>query len=240
MNEGNKAEIQGGNFVGNMVSGTGNQGGNVSYSAAPAPAEQAEQAGPAAPAGRAHRVGFVVDVVSYGQRSAPAQEHIQRRLQALLHGVVDDVGSDFDEIDHDSGTGDGLVVFLPTGGDPTQLLPDLLRSMADRLVTDNQLYRDRIRLRMAVGSGVVGRGSNGFSGPLVVNISRLVDSEPLRHAVRDNPGSDLVVLVLDALHRDVVGPGYLPPAVAEFQLVDIAMKEFAEPAWLWVSTPRCV
>lgn len=229
---GNQAEVHGGNFVGNMVAGTGNQGGNVSWSAAP------PVVSPRRPEGRANRVGFVVDVVSYGQRTVPAQENIQLRLQSLLRQVIEDVGSDFDEVDRDSGTGDGMVVFLPTGDDPTRLLPDLLRSMATRLEADNELYRDRIRLRMAVGSGVVGRASNGFAGPLVVNISRLVDSEPLRRAVGERPSSDLVVLVLDALHRDVVLPGYLPPSVAEFQVVDVAMKEFAERAWLWASRPR--
>lgn len=217
-----------------VISGDRNEVGDVHVSTGPpaTPAKPVDRR-----ADRSHRVGFVVDVVSYGTRSAPAQERIQGRLQSLLRGVVADVGADFDEVDRDGGTGDGMVVFLPSGGDPTQLLPDLLRASADRLAEDNETYRDRMRLRMAVGSGLVGGGATGFSGPLVVNISRLVDSRPLRRALADNPGSDLVVLVLDALHREVVGPGYLPPRVAEFRLVDVAMKEFTEPAWLWVSTP---
>jgi hypothetical protein len=222
-----------GGFTGNMVSGSGRHTGDVSVTAAVEPAPK-----PARPTGRAHRVGFVVDVGSYGQRSAPAQEQIQRRLHALLRHVVADVGSDFDEVDHDSGSGDGMVVFLPTCGDPAELLPGLLRSMSCRLAADNEVYRDRMRLRMAVGSGVVGDGRNGFSCPLVVNINRLVDSAPLRRAADEHPDSDLVVLVLDALHKDVVVPGYLPPRSAEFQLVDVTMTESAEPAWLWVGTPH--
>jgi hypothetical protein len=230
--EHSKAGVHG-SFTGSMFSGSGRHFGDVSFLA---PAEPVPRQ--AHPARRANQVGFVVDVGSYGQRSALAQEQIQRRLQALLRQVVTDVGSDFDEVDHDSGSGDGMVVFMPTSGDPSQLLPDLLRSVSDRLAADNQLYRDRMRLRMAVGSGVVGECSYGFSGPLVVNINRLVDSEPLRRAVDENPDSDLVVLVLDALHRYVVVPGYLPPRSAEFQFVDVAMKEFAEPAWLWLSAPH--
>lgn len=220
-----------GTFTGNMISGSGNNVGDMNFSTTP-PTDR-----PARSGGRSHRVGFVVDVVSYGKRPAPAQERIQRRLQSLLRDVVADVGVGFDDVEHDGGSGDGMVVFLPSGGDPTRLLPDLLRATAERLAADNEEYRDRIRLRMAVGSGLVGDGANGFTGPLVVNISRLVDSEPLRRAVAENPGSDLVVLVLDALHRDVIGPGYLPARVAEFHLVDVAMKEFVERAWLWVSRP---
>jgi hypothetical protein len=235
MNEQNRNEVYGGN-VGNIISGNGNRGGDVSFGAG------LPQAGPSGARGRgregrSHRVGFVVDVVSYGQRSAPAQERIQTRLGALLRAVLTDIGADHDSIDHDGGSGDGMVVFLPSGEDPTALLPGLLRATAERLAADNAEYRDRVRLRMAVGCGLVGAGDNGFTGPLVVNISRLVDSEPLRAAVRDNPDSDLVVLVLDALHREVVVPGYLAPRVAPFRLVDVALKEFTEPAWLWVSAP---
>lgn len=231
MGDSNDVRIDASTVSGQVVGGRSNTVG--------APPPLSSPAAATVPAGgRANRVAFVVDVVSYGQRTAVEQERIQQRLQALLRTVIEDVGSDFDTVDRDTGTGDGMVVFLPTGSDPTRLLPDLLRAVAGRLSADNQVYRDRIRLRMAVGSGVVGRGSNGFSGPLVVNITRLVDCEPLRQEAATYPESDLVVLVLDALHLDVVGPGYLPPSVAEFRMVDVAMKEFAERAWVWRSAPN--
>lgn len=190
---------------------------------------------------RANRLGFAVDVVSYGQRTAVAQERVQERLQGLLRAVVADMGDGFDEVDRDSGTGDGIVVLPPAGGDPVDLLPALLRSVAARLTSDNAASRDRIRLRMAVGTGMVARGCGGFTGPLVVNISRLVDCEPLRRAMADHPDADLVVLVLDTLNWEVVAPGYVPLVVDRFALVDVALKEFVEQAWLWVSTgSRCV
>ena len=193
---------------------------------------------PVAAGSRANRLGFVVDVVGYGQRTEPEQDRIQHRLHALLRSVVADVGDDFDEVARDSGGGDGTVVFLPTGGDPTERLPALLRSVARRLADDNATAGDRIRLRMAVGSGVVADGSRGFAGPMVVNISRLVDSEPLRRAVAENPSTDLAVLVLDSVRRDFFVPGYVPLVPDCVQVVDVAMKEFVDQAWLWISKPR--
>jgi len=184
--------------------------------------------------GRANRLGFVVDVVSYGQRGEQEQEQIQHRLQGLLRAVCADVGDDFDDVDRDSGSGDGTVVFLPTARDPIERLPALLRSFAARLAEDNAASGDRIRLRMAVGTGVVADGDRGFAGPLVVNLSRLVDSEPLRRAVAENPSADLAVLVLDAVRREIA-PGYVPLVPDCVQLVDVAMKEFVDQAWLWVS-----
>jgi len=183
---------------------------------------------------RVNRLGFVVDVVGYGQRSEPAQARVQRRLQALLRTVVTDVGDDFDAVDQDSGAGDGLVVLPPATGDPTEQLPALLRSVKTRLAEDNAASQDRIRLRMAVGTGQVA----GFAGPLVVNISRLVDSEPLRRAVAGNPEADLVVLVLDMLRHVVVAPGYVPLVANCVELVDLAMKEFVDEAWLLASSPE--
>lgn len=180
------------------------------------------------------RLGFVVDVVSYGQRTMPEQERVLDRLQGLLRAVVTDVGDDYDAVDRDCGNGDCMVVFLPTEGDPIVRLPALLSSVTTRLAADNAAYQeDRIRLRMAVGTGLVARAAKVFAGPLVVNISRLVDSEPLRRAVAGNPDSDLVALVLGT----DVAPGYVPLSADSVELVDVAMKEFVARAWLWASTP---
>jgi hypothetical protein len=39
-------------------------------------------------------------------------------------------------------------------------------------------------------------------------------------------------------HQDVVVPGYVPLVADCVALVDLAMKEFVDRAWLWVSTPQ--
>lgn len=203
------------------------------------PREPADPTAPYPPARgrrvRTDRLGFAVDVVSYGQRTELAQVRLGDRLHALLRQVVTDLGDAVDEVDHDSGSGDGTVVCLPSGGDPTGLLPAVLRSAAERLAADNAVHGDRIRLRMAVGSGPV--GGNGFTAPLVINITRLVDSEPLRRAAATNLDADLVVLVLDTARGDLA-PGYLPVSADRVRLVDLAMQESVRRAWLWVSTPQ--
>ncbi len=182
---------------------------------------------------RTDRLGFAVDVVSYGQRTGQAQQSLRERLQALLGQVVTDLGDAVDEVDHDIDAGDGTVVCLPARGDPTTLLPTVLRSAATRLAADNAVHGDRIRLRMVVGSGPV--GGTGLAGPLVINISRLVDSEPLRRVAATNLDADLVVLVLGMASGRFVAPGYLPVAADRVALVDLAMKESVQRAWLWVS-----
>ena len=185
---------------------------------------------------RTDRLGFAVDVVSYGQRTEQAQQRLRARLQALLRRVVTDLGDAVDEVDHDSGAGDGTVVCLPARGDPTMLLPTVLRSAATRLAADNAVHGDRIRLRMVVGSGPA--GGHSLAGPLVINISRLVDSEPLRRVAATNLDADLVVLVLGMAEGRFLAPGYLPVTADRVRLVDVAMKESVQRAWLWVSAPQ--
>jgi hypothetical protein len=220
-------QISVGTNAGIMQAGGHNVAGNVHIG----PTKQAQPP----PAARAPRLLFMIDVVGYGRRSAPAREDVQERLRALLRRALEDADLDLAGADDDGGTGDGIAVCLPVGADPTRAVPGLLESMLDGLARDNDRYRDRIRLRMALGFGTVGRGPTGFTGQLIVELGRLTDSQPLREAVERNPDRDLLVLVTNALYEDVIMAGYLRPRLARFVPVDVESKEYAGRAWLWVS-----
>ncbi|HEX6358774.1 hypothetical protein [Actinophytocola sp.] len=220
MNQQHNEISVGGDVGGNVVAGNGNTVG-----AAPAP--RAEQR-PAVD-GMAPRLGFVVDVVGFGHRDAESQAELQHRLDELVRRVLADLGIDpEDTIGSDSG--DSRLAFLPAGVDWSRVLPTMISAMGERLGRDNRRYRDRMRLRMSIGTGLVGTGPLGFTGQLVVDLHRLVDSEVLRQSIRDHPDTDLVVLVSQALHDDVIRPGHLDPA--DFTPVTVTAKEFAAPAWL--------
>jgi hypothetical protein len=211
----------GGDVDGVVVAGTG----NVVGPAAPA--------APGPVTGLRSRLGFVFDVVGYGRRTAVLKSDVQRRLRALVDGMLTDIGVAVDDTLGD-GSGDGITVFLPVGLDYTRALPGLLNSAAAGLTSDNERYRDRMRLRMAIGTGLVGPPDpTGFTGELIIDLNRLLDSTVLRQAVLNNLDSDLVVLVTNALYDDVIRPGYLNPA--PFTRVDVTTKEFSAPAWLWIS-----
>jgi hypothetical protein len=83
---------------------------------------------------------------------------------------------------------------------------------------------------MAVGSGLLGTGPLGFTGQLVVDLHRLVDSDVLRRAVDDHEEAALALLISHTVHDEVVRPGYL--AGNDFAPVEIVAKEFAATAWL--------
>ena len=179
------------------------------------------------------RIGFVVDVSSYSSRSAPAKIDLQQRVSALVVEMLSDLGLDLADTYH-HGTGDGMVVFLPTEVEVHRALARLLRSASETLAEDNRRYRDRMRLRMAVVIGPLGPAAIGFSGNTIVEGGRLVDSQVLRNALTERPEADLVVLVSDQLHGYVVRERHSGLHAADFEPVTVQTKEYHSTAWLWI------
>ena len=182
-------------------------------------------------------MGFVLDVAGYGARSVPGRDSVQQRLRRLVVATLAECGLRLDAtvVDH-QWTGDGINAILPAEIDPTAVLAVLMRSLAAGLSRDNAEHADRIRLRMAVGVGLVERNVAGFGGPVIVDINRLVDSAALRSALDAEPDADLAVALSDHAFFLIVQPGYPGIPVAQFTRVNVAAKEFSGPAWIWVST----
>lgn len=181
------------------------------------------------PCGLTPRLGFVVDIVGFGRRDAEQREDLAHRLDALVAGMVADLGLDRSATVSEA-AGDSTAVFLPVGMASPYVLPRLITAVSDRLARDNRRYRDRMRLRMAVGGGLLGTGPLGFTGQLVVDLHRLVDSDRIRQAVAADKEADIALLVTHTVHDEVVRPGYL--AEKDFTPVEITTKEFAATAWL--------
>ena len=182
------------------------------------------------------RMAFVLDVVGYASRTVPRQQEVQRRLRALVDATLDECELKLDpEIVDYQWTGDGINAVLPADIDPTAALPVLIRSLASALDADNEHCADRIRMRMAVSVGLIERGATGFTGQLIVDINRLVDSAPLRAALAAAPSADLVVAVSDPVYTMMIRPGYPGIPSGQFTRVDVVAKEFSGAAWLWLS-----
>ena len=182
------------------------------------------------------RMAFVLDVVGYSVRTVPQQQEVQRRLRALVDATLDECDLKLDpEIVDYQWTGDGVNAVLPADLDPTATLPVVIRSLAAALGADNARSADRIRIRMAVSVGLIERGATGFTGQLIVDINRLVDSAPLRAALAEAPTADLAVAISDHVYIMMIRPGY--PGIPRGQLtrVNVVAKEFSGPAWLWLS-----
>lgn len=212
----------GGSVGGHIV--TGSHSVVSGATAAPQPAAGTKD-------GMRPRLGFVVDIVKFSGRDAAGKEDLQDRLDELVGKVVSGVGGDPADT-KTSDAGDGRVVFLPVGLDSSRAVPAIIAGMIEHLGRDNRRFRDTMRLRMAMGTGLVGDGSLGHTGELVIDLHRLVDSPVIRSAIKDHLDVDLAILVSQALHDDVIRPGYLAPT--DFTRVDVTIeeKEYKATAWL--------
>ncbi|GAA3005960.1 hypothetical protein [Streptosporangium longisporum] len=180
------------------------------------------------------RTGFAVDIVGYSGRPASQRKDLQERLEAIFIRTMGELDVDIAATDR-QGTGDGMNVFLPQALELHTALPRLLHAWRDHLARDNRRHADRMRLRMAVALGPVGITVLGYSGPTVIEVNRMLDSAPLRRAVREHPRADLAVLVSDLLHRYTVGEGHPGLDPFEFTSCDVANKGFTAGAWLWIA-----
>jgi hypothetical protein len=187
--------------------------------------------------GRSLRIGFVLDVASYGTRTVPARDDVQRRLRQLVVAMLGECGLKLDArvVDH-QWTGDGINAVLPSDIDPPAVLGALVRSLAAGLDADNERHADRIRLRMALGVGIIERRAAGFGGPVIVDINRLVDSSALRSALSGEPAADLAVALSDQAYTLIIEPGYPGIPAGQFAPANVVAKEFSGPAWIWLST----
>jgi hypothetical protein len=194
------------------------------------------ESGEAGAAGLRLRMAFVLDVAGYGARGIAHQQEVQRRLQRLVEATLDGCGLKLDpEVVEHQWTGDGINAVLPADIDPTVILPLLIRSLASALGADNAQSADRIRLRMAVSAGLIRRSVAGFSGQLIMDISRLVDSSALHEALAAAPAADLAVAISDHVYAMVVRPGYQGIPDGQFSRVNVVAKEFSAAAWVWLS-----
>jgi hypothetical protein len=180
------------------------------------------------------RMGFVLDVVGYGARSAPLRSDVQRRLPRLVSTMLLQCGMTLESVEHEW-TGDGINVVIPVDADPTVTLTVLLRALATLLGQDNARSDDRMRLRMSVGIGLVENSEAGFGGPMIIEMCRMVNSAALRSELDAYPRADLVAAISEQVHSAIIRPGYPGIPGTQFTRVDVAEKEFRAPAWIWVS-----
>jgi hypothetical protein len=188
-------------------------------------------------AGAAVRLCVAADVVSYSRRSNLETEILQRDLVEVL-GRARRAAGIVDRLVRPQAQGDGQFTVLPTGIDESKVIPDLLHELGARLVErDTGVPADeRMRLRVALHRGLVKEGDNGWVGSSAIAVHRILDSAPLRAAVKDNPAACYVLGLPDVLYRDVIEHAVEPPRAGDFHemIVDLPEKQFVERGWLYV------
>lgn len=184
------------------------------------------------------RLCVAVDVAGYSRLSTPDQIQIQRQLLDLVRGGSAAAGTPFrQEFRQDSG--DGVLLVLPPGINEPQVVPAMVNSWRERLEQINRTPAPwgRMRLRAAIGQGIVHNADTGYAGDAVITACRLLDSAELRAALAGNPDRDLALIVPDDLFRDLVAQDYPGLPARDFRAVRVVMETKGFEADAWISVP---
>lgn len=180
------------------------------------------------------RLLLSADARGYGQ----SDDHRQAAMQAGLLAVLDEA-AERAMLARQSWlrqpAGDGELSILPESASEPRVVDDFVRELSAALARYNEDLRPgaRLLLRLAIHHGVAIRAANGFSGQGVVAVSRLVDSRPLREALKTS-GADLAIILSQRVFLDTVVQRHTSLRSSEFREVRVRNKEYDERAWIRV------
>ncbi|MFI5651736.1 hypothetical protein ACIA71_11035 [Streptomyces anulatus] len=131
--------------------------------------------------------------------------------------------------------GDLEFAVLPEATPEDVVLGTFIHHLAVRLGDHNaRPAAQRVRLRMAVDTGVVADAALGHAGPAPVAVARYVNAPQLRAVLATLTAADLAVMVSDRLYQDVVRSGQRDLDPAQYVRAHVRVKEFGGYGWIRV------
>jgi hypothetical protein len=151
------------------------------------------------------RIVTASDAKGYSKRLYDDQRDIQDRMAAIENRAAANAGL---SLEHAiiQGRGDGSLTAWPPDTNELNLIVNYLRELHRELerVNAGLIESKKIRMRLAVTTGLVSEAPYGIPGDTAVLATLLVDSDQLRKALDQAPGHPLAVIIDDMLYRDVI------------------------------------
>ncbi|MEU8727115.1 SAV_2336 N-terminal domain-related protein [Streptomyces antimycoticus] len=133
-------------------------------------------------------------------------------------------------------TGDGVLVALPPDAGTARVVTRFIDTIVLRLARSGAGPLERLRLRVAMDREVFTSGAEELAGEAVVRISRLLDSAPVREAMRESSTANLALIVGNRLFEDVAAQEEWHRS--QFTQIQVATKGMPVDAWLRVYEGR--
>lgn len=187
-----------------------------------------------------HTTLAAIDISAFGDRCR--DDDIQLRLRHQMYTLLAEasaMGSLPWWDCHREDRGDGALIVAPTQVSPELFLDPLAHHLTAVLRRYNRLTSDtlRLRLRLAVHTGLVHRDDHGVAGHAVVHLFRLLEASAFKRAL-SNAGTDLGLIVSDRLYGDLTGKGGSLIDADAYRELRVTCKETRARAWAWFPTPR--
>lgn len=132
--------------------------------------------------------------------------------------------------------GDSVTILIGPEVPKAWLLADfLLREFVIALHDANRRAdaEHRLQVRCALDHGETVVNAPHLGGSAITSTARLVDAGPLRDRVAPGSCHDFGLIISDRFHQDVVTSGERDLDRLVFERVDVEVKDFRQPAWLF-------
>ncbi|MFD7546295.1 hypothetical protein [Streptomyces sp. NPDC059816] len=179
------------------------------------------------------RLCLAADIEQYSRFDTPDQWAAQAELARVLRVAADRSG-----LDHSKWStqpqGDLEFAVLPPGTSEQLVLGEYVTYVAAELGSYNATRppTGRIRLRLAIDTGVATTAALGFSGPAPVAVARYLNAPEVKQTLAAAVSESLAVVVSDRLYQDVVRSRSHGLAPEQYRRIHVQQKGFAGYGWL--------
>jgi hypothetical protein len=182
--------------------------------------------------GAVYKTLMSVDTRGSGSYLDGAKRRMRARIYDLAHASFAAAGVAKSML-HLEDRGDGFIAAVDARIPPVRLLGTWLAEMHQRQRAGNEDLARRLGLRVGLHVGPVEHDEEGLSGHAMDLVCRLADS-PVTRTVLEHSGRDLVLVVSDSLHHEVVRHGGRFVEPSAYRPARIALKEGPVTAWFHV------
>jgi hypothetical protein len=167
-----------------------------------------------APAAPMYRSIVAVDLEGSTKRTNPVKGKLRRILYDLLERALEAAGISEEHLEPLTDRGDGVLVLIRPHDDvpKTVLFGRLMPMLTALLLEHNAAVAHQalsLRLRVVVHAGEVHYDGRGFFGEDLDVAIRLLDSRPVKRALKEAVASPLVLVVSEEIFSGVVRQGYV-------------------------------
>ncbi|WP_260606476.1 hypothetical protein [Streptomyces sp. WAC08241] len=179
------------------------------------------------------RLCLAADIEQYSSFDTPDQRTVQAQLARMLRAAAEHSG-----LDHSKWSvqpqGDMEFAVLPAGTSEQVVLGEYVTHLAAELGGYNATRRraGRMRLRLAVDTGVATTAALGFSGPAPIAVARYLNAPEVKRALAAAGSASLVVVISDRLYQDVVRSRFHGHDPEEYRRIHVEQKGFAGYGWV--------
>ncbi|MFE9422677.1 hypothetical protein ACFYNO_06930 [Kitasatospora sp. NPDC006697] len=182
---------------------------------------------------------LAADIERYSRFDTPDQRAVQAELARVMRAAAELSG-----LDHAKWVtqpqGDQEFAVLPGGTPEPVVLSDFVSHLAAELGGYNAIRPEarRMRLRLAIDTGVAATAALGFSGPAPIAVARYLSAPEVAQALAKTRSASLVVVISDRLYQDVVKSRLNGLDPQQYRRIHVERKGFG--GYGWVQLPGTV